>query len=87
MPGDLPEDGVLGEELSVKIEGHLGPWCCCEVGPGAPPGAGIGARRRRQWARVCRGSASRVVNIQGGSGVVAVLRADVARDIARAMAR
>lgn len=48
--------------------------------------ASVGLDVEPRWGAVCRGAPSRIVNIVGGGGVVPVLRADVARELAAALA-
>lgn len=48
--------------------------------------ASVGLAVDPPWGAVCRGAPSRIVNIVGGGGVVPVLRAQVAQELADALA-
>ncbi len=63
-------DGVTALDLTVDFSAYA------SVGLGVDP----------PWGAVCRGAPSRIVNIVGGGGVVPVLRSDVARALADALA-
>ncbi|HYX90556.1 MAG TPA: hypothetical protein VE782_03260 [Myxococcaceae bacterium] len=73
---------VVQEYVSSKVEPHL---LCTEDGLSAvdlyvdfSAYASVQAGRAPQWGGVCRGSASQIVNIVGGGGVLPLLTSEVA---------
>ncbi|OGQ14504.1 MAG: hypothetical protein A2138_20405, partial [Deltaproteobacteria bacterium RBG_16_71_12] len=83
--------GFVVQEL---VEATPGPNLLCDPRGVTPAAltvdfsayASVGLDVEPPWGAVCRGAPSRIVNIVGGGGVVPVLRADVARELAAALA-